>query len=294
MQYFIQTIVLAILQGVTELFPISSLGHTVIVPWLLGWGDITDNDNFLPMVVALHLGTSIALFLYFWRDWLQVGKTLVDTAKTRKIQRGTEAWVTWMVIIGTIPAGVLGLLFKKKLESLFASPKIAATFLVINGSLLFLGEALRRRAEGKLQAVPAAERERHFRPLKSLTIKEAFAVGASQALALIPGISRSGSTMIGGLVVRLTHEDAARFSFLLATPIILAAAVLETPKLLHQHVFPIWLIALGMFISGAAAWLSTKFLMKYFEKGRLTPFAIYCWIVGLVSLALFFIVFHTN
>jgi undecaprenyl-diphosphatase len=285
-----QIIVLALLQGVTELFPISSLGHTVILPALLGWGDLETGqagEAFLPMITALHLGTSIALIIYFWRDWLQVCKTLVTGVKERQVRRGTDEWVSLMIIVGTIPAGLLGLLLEKKIKALFTTPILTATFLVINGSLLFLGEALRRRSEARLHTLSPRERETHFRPLKSLSWKEAVIVGTSQAMALIPGFSRSGLTMVGGLTVRLTHEDAARYSFLLGTPIILAASALEIPQLFHQSSFPLWMIFFGMVISGIAAFISTKFLMKYFETGRLNPFAYYCWGAGLISLIIF-------
>jgi undecaprenyl-diphosphatase len=284
----LQTLVLALIQGVTELFPISSLGHTVIIPALVGWGDLVSDPAFVPMVAALHLGTSIALIIYFWRDWLQVGKTMVNTIKVGKVQRGTDEWVSWLIIIGCIPAGLLGLILEKRIKELFTSPLLAATFLVINGSVLFLGEALRRRSEARLHSMSPKERETHFRPLKSLTWKEALIVGACQSLALIPGFSRSGTTMVGGLTVRLTHEDAARYSFLLGTPIILAAAALEVPKLLHSS-FPFWVIFVGMVVSGIAAFLSTKFLMKYFETGRLDPFAYYCWGAGLLSVIVFLV-----
>ncbi len=284
-----QTLVLALLQGVTELFPISSLGHTVILPALVGWGDVVTNNDFVPMVTALHLGTSVALLIYFWRDWLQVGKTMVNTVKAGRVQRGTDEWVSWLIIFGCIPAGLIGVTLHKRIEGLFTSPLLAATVLVINGSLLFLGEALRRRSEARLHSISPKERETHFRPLKSLTWKEALIVGACQALALIPGFSRSGTTMVGGLSIRLTHEDAARYSFLLGTPIILGAAAIEVPKLFHSNLFPLWMIFVGMVVSGIAAFLSTKFLMKYFETGRLDPFAYYCWAAGLLSVIVFLV-----
>lgn len=289
----IQTIVLALIQGVTELFPISSLGHTVIVPSLVGWGDLTGGTAcggkscFLPLITSLHLGTSIALIVYFWRDWLQVLKTLGNTARTRKINKGTQEWVTWLILVGSIPTGLIGIVMKDKIQNLFTSPLYAAAFLVLNGSVLFVGEALRRRAESNLKTLSPREREAHFRPLTSLSIKEAFLVGLAQALSLIPGFSRSGTTIVAGLGVRLTHEDAARFSFLLGTPIILAAALVEVPSLLHQTQFSFGLIFFGMVISGVSAYLSTVFLTKYFEKGRLDPFAYYCWIVGLISVVIF-------
>jgi len=295
-----QTIFLALLQGFTELFPISSLGHTVILPGLLPWlfgsnsNNIENNQAFLPIIVALHLGTSIALVIYFWRDWFQVLRTLVQSIKEGEVHRGTEEWVSWLIIIGCIPAGLLGVFLEDPLKKLFAFPLIASTFLIVNGSLLFFGEALRRRAEGDLANLPPKEREAKFRPLASLTWKEAIIVGFAQSLALIPGISRSGSTMVAGLGVRLNHEDAAHYSFLLGTPLIGAAALLEVPQLIGQTANTLLLVGLGAVLAGVAAFLSTKFLMKYFETGRLTPFAIYCWAAGLVSLILFIFVFHSG
>ncbi len=288
-----QIIFLALLQGVTELFPISSLGHTVILPGLFGWSNIETNDSFLPLIVALHLGTSIALVIYFWRDWLQVLRTLIKSIKEAEVRTGTEEWVSWLIIIGCIPAGLLGVFLEKPLKALFASPLIASTFLVVNGSLLFAGERLRRRAERREANLPPKEREAHFRPLSSLTWKEAVIVGFAQSLALIPGISRSGATMVAGLGVRLNHEDAARYSFLLGTPIIGAAALLEVPQLIGQPAFLLLLVGVGMILSGVAAFLSTRFLMKYFETGRLNPFAYYCWAAGLISLIILIAVLHS-
>jgi undecaprenyl-diphosphatase len=284
-----KTIVLALLQGVTELFPISSLGHTVILPGLLGWGDLISNQEFLPLIVALHLGTSIALVIYFWRDWLQVILTLFKSIKDAEVKTGTEEWVSWLIIIGCIPAGILGVFLKSPLEKLFASPLIAATFLVVNGSVLFAGEQLRRQAELKLTALSPKEREAQFRPLSSLTWKEAIIVGLMQSFALVPGFSRSGMTIVAGLGVRMTHEDAARYSFLLGTPLIGAAAMLEVPALFGQTAVTLMYVILGMILAGVAAFLSTKFLMKYFETGRLDPFAYYCWGAGILALILLFI-----
>ncbi len=287
-----QILFLAMLQGVTELFPISSLGHTVIIPALLGWGDLVHYPEFLPLIVALHLGTSIALFIYFWRVWFQVGRSVVKSVKDGEVKRGTEEWVSFLIIIGCIPGGLLGVFLEKPLKVLFASPLVASVFLVVNGSLLFLGERLRRRAEAKMQIenVDVKEREARFRPLSSLSWMEAIFIGFAQALALIPGISRSGVTMVAGLGVRLNHEDAARYSFLLGTPLIGAAALLEVPQLFSQSLQVLLLVLLGMVVAGVAAYLSTRFLMKYFEAGRLYPFAYYCWAAGILSLILFLFV----
>lgn len=281
-----QTLFLALLQGVTELFPISSLGHTVILPALLGWGDLVRDQHFLPLIVALHLGTSIALVIYFWRDWLNVIMTLVSSIQKGEVQKGTESWVSWLIIIGCVPAGILGVFLETPLKRLFASPIIAASFLVVNGGILFLGEAMRRRAVAKSSS--DLQKPAMYRPLSSLTWKEAIVVGLAQSLALIPGISRSGATMVAGLGIRLNHEDAARYSFLLGTPLIGAAALLEVPQLFSQSASVLLLIIVGMIVSGIAAFLSTKFLLKYFETGHLNPFAYYCLGAGIVSLILLF------
>ncbi len=295
-----QAVVLALLQGVTELFPISSLGHTVILPGLLGWGDLQTNTGcggescFLPFITSLHLGTSIALLIYFWRDWFQVGRTLVTSIKEGERRKGTEEWVSWLIIVGCLPAGLLGVFLETPLKKFFASPLLAATFLIVNGSVLFAGEQLRRRSEAKLSLLSPKEREAQFRPLVSLSLREALIVGLAQSAALIPGFSRSGTTIVAGLGVRLTHEDAARFSFLLGTPIIFAAGALEVPLLFGQSTYVLFLIFIGAVLSGVAAYLSTKFLMKYFEKGRLDPFAYYCWGAGLLSLLVFWFVLHIH
>lgn len=298
-----QTILLALLQGVTELFPISSLGHTVIIPGLfpqLFPADFATNTAcagrscFLPLVTALHLGTSVALVAYFWRDWLQVLLTIFHSIKNAEIKRDSEEWVGWLIIIGCIPGGIIGLALQDPLARLFGSAIVAAAFLVVNGSLLLAGEAMRKRAEAGHTFASAKEREASFRPLASLSWKEAIIVGLFQSLALLPGISRSGATMVGGLGVRLSHEDAARYSFLLGTPLIGAAGLLEVPQLIGQSTQTWALILIGVVLSGIAAFLSTKFLTKYFEKGRLTPFAIYCWAFGLVALGVLLFAVHAN
>lgn len=329
---WLQTLVLALIQGVTELFPISSLGHTVIIPGLLGWTALVQSPQFLPVIVAFHLGTSIALVLYFWRDWWRVLQTLFQSIQQGKVKQGDASWISWLVIIGCIPAGLLGVALEKPLKHLFASPLIAAIFLTGNGALLLLGEWWRRRTttarvqtqdrggqraphlglpEEKRAALGLPQRSREqeqrrvalvetlplpamsqhpthsTRPLESLTWKEALLIGLAQALALLPGISRSGASMVAGLGVGLSHEDAAHYAFLLGTPLIAAAALLEIPQLAGAAGGTIVLILGGMVLSGLAAYLSTAFLMRYFETGRLHPFAWYCLGLGGISLLLF-------
>ncbi len=271
-----QAIILGLLQGFSELFPISSLGHSVILPRLLGW-NIHQNDGFfITFLVATHLATALVLLGFFWKDWVRIVKGIGRSLRDRQIAPDDpDARLGWLLVVGTIPAGVLGLLLEHPLRSLFASPASAAFFLMINGLILFGAEHLRRRA-------PAREvGDSDERIAERLSWREAVGVGTAQALALIPGISRTGVTMAGGLVAGLSNEDAARYSFLLATPIIGAAALLKLPELFGEQGNgvrgPAFVAAL---CAALTAYLSVKFLLKYFETKRLTPFAIYCVVVG--------------
>jgi undecaprenyl-diphosphatase len=264
----LQALVIAVLQGATELFPVSSLGHAVVLPALLGWGIDQNDPSFLPFLVMLHVGTAVALLLYFWRDWwaLLRGVIGMDTAHQ----------VLMLIIIATIPAVVVGGILEHYLRSLFGSPVIAAAFLVVNGVLLMAGERLRAGAGN--------------RRLSSMKVMDALIVGIWQCAALIPGISRSGATIVGGLMRGIDHEGSAHFSFLIATPIILGATVLEVPKLLHANVAPgvFQLSAIAAVVAGITAFLSTAFLMRYFrnqDSMALNPFAYYCFVVGLGSIA---------
>jgi undecaprenyl-diphosphatase len=274
-----QAIVLGLLQGVSELFPVSSLGHSVILPRLLGW-HIHQNDSFfITFLVATHLATALVLLGFFWRDWLRIVRGLGRSLRDREIAPGdTDAKLGWLLVVGTIPAGILGLLLQDKLRSVFASAQSAAFFLILNGFVLFGAEALRRRA-------PQAERgDPDARIGKRVSWRDAFGVGAVQALALIPGFSRSGVTMGGGLLVGLSNEDAARFAFLLATPIIGAAAALKLPELFGPQGNGVRGPALvGAICAAVTAYLSVRFLMRFFETNRLTPFAVYCVAAGLAS-----------
>ncbi|HSC49253.1 MAG TPA: undecaprenyl-diphosphate phosphatase [Gaiellaceae bacterium] len=271
-----QAIVLGLLQGVSELFPVSSLGHSVILPSLLGW-DIHQNDAyFLAFLVATHLATALVLLGFFWRDWVRIVKGLGRSLRDRGIAPDdTDAKLAWLLIVGTIPAGILGLTLEHKLRTVFASPQSAAIFLTLNGVLLFGAELLRRRA-------PQTDEDDDARIAKQLRFEGAFGIGAAQALALIPGFSRSGATMGGGLLAGLSNKDAARFAFLLATPIIGAAAVLKLPELFGSAGDGVRGQALvAALCSALTAYLAVRFLMRFFETNTLIPFAIYCFAAGL-------------
>ncbi len=271
-----QAIVLGLLQGVSELFPISSLGHSVILPSLLGW-DIHQNDKyFITFLVATHLATALVLLGFFWADWVRIVKGLGRSLRDRGIDPAdTDAKLAWLLVVGTIPAGILGLLLENKLRSVFASPQSAAFFLILNGFMLFGAELLRRRA-------PQVEEDDDARIARQTTFGGAFGIGAAQALALIPGFSRSGATMGGGLLMGLSNKDAARFAFLLATPIIGAAAILKLPELAGSQGNGVRGQALvGAMCSAVTAYLAVRFLMRYFETKTLIPFAVYCVLAGL-------------
>jgi undecaprenyl-diphosphatase len=279
----LQAMIFAVIQGLTELFPVSSLGHAVVLPAVLGWHIDQDAPRFLPFLVVLHVGTATALLFYFWREWwgllLAVFGSGSSAASVREHRR-----LIGLLVIGTLPAVVLGFVFEKWLRHLFGSPPAAAGFLIVNGFVLFVGERLRRRA------AVAGNRRR----LASAGWRDALAVGLWQTTAFFPGISRSGATIVGGLLVGLRHEDAARFSFLLATPVIAGAAALEIPKLLRAHVengaagFGAGVLWLAGIAAGITAYASTAFLMRYFryreENPALDPFAYYCWAAGVLAL----------
>ena len=275
-----QAIVLGLLQGFSELFPISSLGHSVILPSLLGWNIHQNDAYFLAFLVATHLATALVLLGFFWADWVRIVKGLGRSLRDSGIAADdTDAKLAWLLVVGTIPAGILGLTLEHKLRSVFASPQSAAIFLTLNGVLLFGAEMLRRRA-------PQTDVDDDARIAKQLRFDRAFGIGAAQALALIPGFSRSGATMGGGLLAGLSNKDAARFAFLLATPIIGAAAVLKLPDLFGSTGDGVRGPALAASLCAAVtAFLSVRFLVRYFQTNTLTPFAIYCVIAGAASLA---------
>jgi undecaprenyl-diphosphatase len=279
---YFQAIVLGLLQGVSELFPISSLGHSVVLPRILGWDIHQNDDYFLSFLVATHCATALVLFIFFLQDWVRILKGLGRSLRDRYIDpQDNYAKLGWLLVIGTIPAGLLGLLLEHPLRTLFASTQTAAIFLFVNGLMLFGAEALRRRAPVRDQA--GIENDEDI--ARRLSFREALGIGTAQALALVPGLSRSGASMGGGLLAGLSNEDAARFAFLLATPVIGAAAVLKLPELFGPQGDGVRGPALaGALCAAVTAYLSVRFLVRFFETNRLTPFAIYCTVAGALAL----------
>lgn len=280
---YLQAIILGMVQGVTELFPISSLGHSVILPRLFGWHVNQKDPFFLIFLVATHAATAFVLFIFFWKDWRLILSGLFRSLKEREIKESDYyAKLGWLLIISTIPAGVLGLLFEDTLKTLFASPQIVAGILILNGFLL-LGTELLRKNEKEEKELGSDKR------IAKISWIQTIKIGLLQSLALFPGFSRTGATITGGLFIGLSHEDAARFSFLLATPIIGAAALLKLPELATQtgskNIGP---TIIGAIIAGIFAYLSVRFLTKYFESKKLLPFGVYCIVAGGIASLLFF------
>jgi undecaprenyl-diphosphatase len=350
---YLEAAVVGLIQGVTELFPVSSLGHNVLIPALIGGSWASDlnvaapESPYLAFIVGLHVATAIALMIYFWRDWVRIIGGFFSSLRDREVKT-VDQKMAWMIILATIPVGLVGVAFEHEFRVLFGKPIRAAIFLVINGLILYAGEKFRTRrslaadAEIAAEAGPAADRAAPGRPAPAVTTSSArtaspaasgaasgaaaphaavpgaamhasgqraarqleasrgiqadtrlvqigywqgVIIGSAQILALLAGISRDGATMVAGMFRGLSRQDAARFSFLLATPVILAAGVLKVGDLtgplgngIHGQVL------VGSVLSGVGAYVSVRFLMKYFTTRTLTPFAIYCWVVGLGSI----------
>jgi undecaprenyl-diphosphatase len=277
---------------VTELFPISSLGHSVIVPQVLGWTDVVaaqsaSESYFLAFLVGLHVATALALVVFYRDTWARIVVAVVGSLRTRRI--GTaDARLGWLLIVATIPAGLAGIVFEHVLRVLFAVPLAAAGFLIVNGLILLGGEVVRRRAAVRTVARIHGTTSTGDRRLDTLEFREAGLIGVAQVLALFAGISRSGITMVAGLVRGLDHEDAARFSFLLATPIILAAGVYKLPDLLGPNGAGVQgQILAGSVAAALAAYASVRFLSRYFTTRTLLPFAAYCLIAGTLAVVRF-------
>lgn len=288
---YVEAVVVGAFQGVTELFPVSSLGHSVLIPALVGgrWAQDLNvsapESPYLAFIVGLHVATAAALLVFFWRDWLAIVGGFITSVRRRRVSTPAER-LAWLMVLATIPVGVAGLALEHLFRTTLGRPVPAAVFLAINGVLLYAGERLRRRTSAVVSAAPASSGltpsdER----IAELPMGQGVLIGSAQILALLPGISRSGVTMVAGLWRGLNHEEAARFSFLLATPVILAAGVLKIPDLfgplgdgIHGQVLA------GSVASFGAAYLAVRFLTRYFETRTLTPFAIYCTVVGIGSL----------
>lgn len=305
---YVESVVVGAFQGFSELFPISSLGHSILIPALVGghWAqDLSvsaPESPYLAFIVGLHVATAAALLVFFWRDWVLIIRGFLSSIRNRSIT-DTYQRLAWLIVIATIPVGLAGLLLEHAFRTTLGRPVPAAAFLVVNGLVLLTGERLRRRAPASVTAGaqaaggggltmadvasggssgqgeddgPAADLR-----LAGLGVRAATAIGSAQVLALLPGISRSGSTMVAGLFRGLSHQDAARFSFLLATPVILAAGLLKVPDLfgplgagIHGQVLA------GSLASFVTAYLSVRFLTRYFRTRTLTPFAVYSIALG--------------
>ncbi|HUY44498.1 MAG TPA: undecaprenyl-diphosphate phosphatase [Streptosporangiaceae bacterium] len=318
---YLEAAVVGLIQGVSELFPVSSLGHNVLIPALIGGSWATDlnvakpESPYLAFIVGMHVATAIALLIYFWRDWIRIIGGFFSSIRDRRVETRDQR-LAWMIILATIPVGLVGLVADKPFREIFGKPIVAGVFLIINGVILYCGEKFRPRTSVWADQEAAALREEELVPagpgmarqarhasgqqamrqeevvlavraderLSRMGSLQAVIIGTVQIFALLAGISRDGVTMVAGMARGLSREDAARFAFLLATPIILAAGVLEVPKLtgplgngIHGQ------ILLGSVLSGVGAYLSVRFLMRYFQTRTLTPFAVYCLVFGLAS-----------
>lgn len=272
----LHAILVALLQGATELFPVSSLGHAVVIPALFNWKLDQHSASFLPFLVLLHAGTSVALLVYFWRDWWAMARGVLGLSGPMETLSSRRLFIR--IVIATIPAVILGFTLNKFFRDLFDNPMIACGFLMLNGLMLLFGENLRMRSARV-----------GGRGIETISVKDSLIIGCWQCAALFPGMSRSGATIVGGLTRDVNHEASAHFSFLIALPIIVGATVLEVPKLLRAPLAPgeLNLAVIAAVVAGITAYASTWFLMRYFrnhEKWALNPFAYYCIAIGLGAL----------
>ena len=290
---WLEAIVIGGLQGVTELFPVSSLGHSILLPAVIGgtWAQDLDvsapESPYLAFVVGLHVATAVALIIYFWRDWLRIVRGLATSIVRREVVAADQR-LAWLLVLATIPVGVSGLLLEHVFRVVLSKPVPTAAFLAVNGVVLLLGERLRRRAETLEPDVGSGVAVAADRRLARLPVRSAVLIGTAQVAALLPGISRSGAAMVVGLAKGLSHAEAARLSFLLATPVILAAGALKLGDLagpLGDGIRP--QILVGSLLSGLGAYLSVRFLTRWFETRSMVPFGIYCLVAGLGCLAWF-------
>jgi undecaprenyl-diphosphatase len=343
---YLEAAVVGLIQGVTELFPVSSLGHNVLIPALIGGSWAKDlnvavpQSPYLAFIVGMHVATAIGIMAYFWRDWVRIIKGFFTSIRDRQIQT-TDQKLAWILILATIPVGLVGLVFDHAFRVLFGVPIRAAIFLIVNGVILYAGERFRTKASLAADAQVAASRQqdegravlagspgslapagspggaaqtgaaptgaaptgaaRHAsgqRAARELEVEQAeqadqrlaamgylpaVIIGSAQVLALLAGISRDGVTMVTGMFRGLSRTDAARFAFLLSTPVIFAAGALKTPDLVRLGHGIYGQILLGSILSGVGAYVAVRFLVRYFQTRTLTPFAVYCVVLGLAS-----------
>jgi undecaprenyl-diphosphatase len=285
---YLQAIILGLLQGVTELFPISSLGHSVVVAWLFNWNGILKSQSqsesfFLSFLVALHVATGLALLIFYRETWWRIVKGFFGSLKSKQIDNA-DSRLAWLLIAATIPAGLFGLIFEHHLRTQFAKPLSAIIFLFVNGCLLLIGDRYQKNHASK---AAISQETTRVNVSSKLTLKRAMIIGTAQIGALFAGISRSGITMISGLYSGLNHEDAARFSFLLATPIIFGAGLYKLPDFFSNLDTGLrGQILVGAAFAGVAAYLSVRFLDKYFRNKTLRPFGVYCLAISLALLGL--------
>ena len=282
---FFQAIVIGIFQGIAELFPVSSLGHTVLIPKLFGWNNLVksqaESESFyLAFIVGLHVANALALLVFFWRDWVRIVKAFFVTLRTRRVETSAER-LAWLIVVASIPTGILGIALEHTLRTQLAKPLSAAIFLMVNGFILYGGERVRRRSAVRELAAREGTTPEGSRRLDTLEYREAGIIGVFQTLALIAGISRDGIVMVAGLIRGLDNEDAARFAFLLATPIILAAGLYKIPDLFGTNGDGVrGQVLAASIVTFFVSLLSVRFLIQYFKTRNLIPFAVYCWAFG--------------
>ena len=288
---YVQAIIMGLLQGVTELFPISSLGHSVLLPWALNWHGVLASESssesfFLPFLVALHVATGIALLIFYRSTWVRIIRGFFGSLKSQKLDTA-DARLAWLLLAATVPAGAIGLVFEHQLRTQFAKPLSAIIFLFINGLILLAGDHYQKQHPAHANHKQNDLATTRQNVSQALTLKRAAIIGVAQVGALFAGISRSGITMISGLYSGLNHEDAARFSFLLATPIIFGAGLLKLPDFFSNLDAGIrGQIIAGAVVAGVAAYLTVRYLDKYFRDKTLRPFAIYCMLASVAMLGL--------
>ena len=280
-----QAVIIGFIQGITELFPISSLGHAILIPAWLG-GSFKDfisdeNQTYLLISIAMHLASSVALFLVFRKRWQNLIFGSFSALKSRNFQN-TQFKVLSYIIIATIPVGILGLAFDDYFQSIFGKPEFSAIFLTINGLILIGAERLSRRDVAHELLDSDAEIDHR------VNVKSAVVIGFGQSLALFAGISRFGVTMSAGLLSKLNHSVASDFAFLLSLPVILGASIVKLPELFTTDANQLMRqIIAGSIVSFICTYISVTFLVRWFKTRTLYPFAIYCLIVGILSFVRF-------